>query len=292
MAALSERFDAVLENPQIEVLIETERDEITSFAVLSHGQVEGSTRRPESRVEFPSWLTGPELVEMAVARARARGAEVLCANVPVDEPEQCAIYVAAGMLAECKRIVLDLDRFGAKAPQNASRDASALRRVLERSTRSTEVRPAEYSDRLFLMLLASECVTMMFHQRRESELAAIQERFFDSYARLDFDHESTLRAWVASVADGSLAGSILIEPLQAQMPDGRWQAYINDLSVLPAYWGRSVGAALALQAIEALQEQGVRYLTADVSTDNQRVWSLAHRLGFVEESLRFVTLLT
>lgn len=285
---LATRYATVLEDPRCEILVEMEGDEISSFLVLLHEQREGSTRRPESRIEFPSWLSSPGLLALAAQRARERGAEILATNVPFADIDQRALYEAVGMVAECQRIVLSLSRFGEASNEQG---AAISPRVLARTTRGVTVRAAEYSDRLFLMYLATECVTMMFHERRSSELAAIQERFFDSYAQLDFAPDSPNRAWVASAPDGTLAGSILVEPESLEGPDGSKQAYINDISVLPAFWGRSVGASLALRAIEALKQMGIAYLAGDISTDNERVWSLASRLGFEIESLRYVQFL-
>ena len=73
--------------------------------------------------------------------------------------------------------------------------------------------------------------------------------------------------------------------------NGRWNAYIYDISVLPQLWGRATGAALVMKAIKDLEGEGPAWLTGDVSTDNERVLSLSRRFGFVVETRHYVRLL-
>lgn len=302
LEALLEKYDEVLATPTLELVLEEVDGRLLSWLLLQHEGREGSTGRLQSRIFPPSWIGSAEVVEEAARRARAHGAEILSADLAVgpEEAPQVASCEAAGMVAEFQRIVLDLDRVrrdlaGSEAPAPAGeagrpREATA-RLALARAVKGSPVRRADPSDRLFLMHLSTECVGFMFHERRQDEMPQVQQRFFDSYAIVDLSPSGQGRVWIAETPEGTPAGAILVDTEAEEALDGRWNAYIYDISVLPQHWGRATGAALVMKAITDLDADGPAWLTGDVSTDNERVLSLSRRFGFVVETRHYVRLL-
>lgn len=283
---MEERFPDVLDDPDLELLVEVSGGEVGSFLLLQHGAREGSTRKNETIMWVPSWVESPAILEEAARRARAKGSLMLSTNVLMGDVSQAEWMESAGMVAEYQRVVLALDGALRRSPEHARMQAA-----LSRGARNLLIRPAEESDRLFLMRLSTECAAMMFHERRRADLPLMQERFLDSYTLIPLGPESPVMVRVAETVDGAPAGAIYVDPEAEHGLDGRCEAYVYDISVLPQYWGRAVGAILLNRAIEELREAGVAWLSGDISTDNHRVSALTARFGFDVETRHYVRML-
>ncbi|MBM3461021.1 MAG: GNAT family N-acetyltransferase [Armatimonadetes bacterium] len=282
VALVQTRWKFIVEQPQFETLIAWDGRKVHGWIVLQHGTEEGATGDPQTTIVPPSHVSTPALLEEATRRARAHGSRVLTGNILTNDELQNATYRENGMVAEFQRIVLSLKEYG--------RD-SLKQRAFERASRSVAVRRAEYSDQLTLLRLATECVNLMFHaSRSDQDVERIQTRFIESYATLNVEDEKS-HVWIAETAEGDPCAALQIDPRRDHLLDGTWQAYISDISVSPEYWGRAAGVALVARAIPVLQEMGITYLAGDISTTNERVWSLSQKFGFHVESYHYVKIL-
>jgi GNAT superfamily N-acetyltransferase len=277
---------ALRDTPQTEVLAEWEGAQMRGWAILHHQGEEWASGRPRTLIVPPTRASSPALLEEAVARARARGSQIVSADVAANDPELNRCFLEAGFVPEMHRIIMRLD------PEEAAKRAAHLpKRAVERAARGYRVRRADPSDSLTLIFLATACVPMMFHEQRAGDMDHIQMRFLELYGDLDLSEDSAYHVWICETVEGDLAGAILIDPFHTEVVDGSWQAHVMDISVLPEHWGRAVGVFLGARGVEGLEAEGIQYVSGNIGTHNERVLSLASRFGFVVEQTQYVRLL-
>lgn len=118
-------------------------------------------------------------------------------------------------------------------------------------------------------------------------MAAVRQELRDFPARVGDDPSSTLL--VACAADtGERLGYLILRLDDVGPATGERQSFIHDLAVAPAHWGRKVGHRLVEEAAKATAAAGLRYMTAEVTADNQRTVATALRLGFSIERYQMV----
>jgi ribosomal protein S18 acetylase RimI-like enzyme len=238
------------------------------YLLLQHDQVEASTGQPYTRIEQVSWV-GPGSGVLRQAQAAGLMLKVELAD------EQPA-FAAAGFQSEMDRIVYPLYR--------QAWNELPFARLTER----VPVRRGDEDDRLALMVLADQCVPYMFSEREGADRDGVVGRFMSNYGSLPLGPHSDFWLYVAERAPFDIVGALVLLVKYETAVDGRRQAYIHDLSVAPSQWGRSVGAALVLRAIEGLGAEGIGYLLGDISVTNSRIRSLADRFGFEPEARSWV----
>lgn len=274
------RYAAMMGKPTVEILLEWHDGAVRSWVILKHKTEESSSGLPQSMILPPVYVATPSLLAEAARRSREQGAVIVVADLAAEDTELSTVFTDAGFVAEARRIVLRLDVPAADALLSAPIKQAAC-----------VVREADTSDSLNFMLLSTECVPMMFHERRRPHMAEIEMRFFQSFAGADFSPGSPHQGFIAETGDGELMGGILTTPKCEKLLDGSWEAYLNDMAVLPQYWGKATGTILTAQALGTLKRAGIRSVAADISTDNHRIMSVAKRVGAATERLHYVLLL-
>lgn len=268
--ALNQRIDALIDHPAVDFLVHVDSGDgrPRGWVIVQHEVEENVSGTTISMVRDPSWIDTPALLDEAARRAGARGSVRLGVDLSPSDDAQATVTRDAGLEPEYHRIVCNLLR----APTSAAGEIT--------------VRPAAEEDRLFLVALSTECVPFMFCASRRDEIERVRQRFFDVYALVDLEGDDDLSVWVAT-AGAEPAGAIQLRPRAGSAIDGGQEAYIFDISVMRAHWGSRVAVALVDHVIEALRQRGVRYLTGDISVDNERVEGLSRRFAFEREHTRW-----
>lgn len=262
-AALEAQIDVLVDHDDVDLLL----SDTGGYAIVQHAIEEAVTGKTISLIRDPSSIDGPALLHEAARRAVLRGSCRIGIDIGVGDHETAEAARRADIVPEYHRIVCRLD----DAPAAVETEAS--------------VAAAAAEDRMFLVALSTECVPFMFCADRKDDIAQVRQRFFDVYAGLDLVHDEALRVWVARV-DHEPAGAVLIRPEAGRAADDGAEAYIYDISVLPAHWGGRVAVALIDRAIQEMRARGIKYLTGDISVDNTRVQGLAQRYRFHAEHTR------
>lgn len=104
------------------------------------------------------------------------------------------------------------------------------------------------------------------------------EESFEEVKRLTqkFAGQHPWGVWVARQADtGVFVGVGALIPAENE-----WTADIG-YRVLPEFWGRAYGQAIAWGLLEKARQSGIRRLTATVEKENQASIAIVNKMGFV-----------
>ncbi len=157
---------------------------------------------------------------------------------------------------------------------------------------SIEIRPATMDDLSDIIDLASEMVVSSRSPFRPADDASMKE-----IRRKDLDTLGLLFqsgrdcAFVARDADGVLVGHIIVRRGATDFLTGAEQAWIDDISVLPKYWGSGVSKRLLRTAEDSVRESGVNYLGLTVTAANSRALRFYERAGYQCERYQMVKIL-
>ncbi len=157
---------------------------------------------------------------------------------------------------------------------------------------SIEIRPATMDDLPDIIDLASDMVVSSrspFRPADDESMKEIRRKDLESLGLLFQSGRDC--AFVARDADGVLVGHIIVRRGATDFLTGAEQAWIDDISVLPKYWGCGVSKRLLRTAEDSVRESGVNYLGLTVTVANSRALRFYERSGYQCERYQMIKIL-
>ena len=157
---------------------------------------------------------------------------------------------------------------------------------------SIEIRPATMDDLPDIIDLASDMVVSSrspFRPADDDSMREIRRKDLDTLGLLFQSGRDC--AFVARDADGVLVGHIIVRRGATDFLTGSEQAWIDDISVVPKYWGSGVSKRLLRTAEDSVRESGVNYLGLTVTAANSRALRFYERAGYQCERYQMVKIL-
>ena len=228
-----------------------------AFWVVAHGQIDFSSGQPETVVvEHAGEVREyPQLLEESIRRAVQHHDEFLAVRVYPQEAER---FAGLGLSSELRRVVRTI---APTKPQGPYR-----------------IREATLRDRSFLARLHVQSRGFYRSAGRRGVDGSTWEDM-GHYLSLELAPESDLYGWVA-LEDDLPVGYVLIRtPFFVELY-GDNAAYLYDIAVARECWGREAASQLHEHAVARLAERGVGVLVGDISSANERAFSISGRLGY------------
>ena len=149
------------------------------------------------------------------------------------------------------------------------------------------VRPYVSDDRAFVLGLAPRLlIGMPLWRDPHLWLTAFQD-----WIKVSIDqHGQKTMVFVAENDQGERLGFATLS--QETHFTGEQQAYINELATSESAEGHGVGTALIQACEKWAREQGYRILALSTGAGNQRALGFYHHLGFRDEDVKLIKLLT
>lgn len=244
--------DALLGNPRVSFLVSRSP---AAYWLTLHGQADHASGQPESVLldHAGDPAAYPALWELSAAAARAAGDQYFAARVYPAEDNARKAFSALGFQPEFWRVVFPV-------------------RPLETAGKYTLRRVAE-EDRVFLTRLTLESASF-YRSANRSGVANLAWNDMANYLSLDLSPDSDLVGWVAE--DGAeKVGYVLLKrrfPVELLTQEA---AYLYDVAVLPAHWGRGAGSELHEHSMNQLANLGIALVVGDISCTNERTYRIA-----------------
>lgn len=251
-------------DPDLHVLVEPAEGGLAGYSVVLTGLHESITGEPQAILYDHAWrdpAVGERLVR--AAESRARGADYMVAEVdPAD-----TFLAELGYHLEIVRIARLLD------PQEPGESAYRVRR-------------ARADDKLFVLVLNGKVTPFTLPAGRTLDPAVVASRYMDAYMGLDLAGDPGLLVLIVETV-GTPVGYLMLKLGRCDEITGEPVAYIYDLAIEPAHWGRRATQRIMRDAESRLHAAGVALMLGDISADNPRaVKTSVKSLGYTVEGHR------
>lgn len=146
------------------------------------------------------------------------------------------------------------------------------------------VKMAGYEDLAQIRKLAIENAVTRLSSLREmspEEIREIRAKDLEGIEKL-LKKENT-RIYKALNESGHLIGFVIVMLAFEHILTGEFQAEINDLYVLPEYRRKKVATKLIAQAEKFVHSKGLRFVSAEILTENAGALSFFEERGYIEE---------
>ncbi|MHC9541095.1 MAG: GNAT family N-acetyltransferase [Vulcanimicrobiota bacterium] len=174
-----------------------------------------------------------------------------------------------------------------------------INRIIRRATKHTfpdrendpyRVRKAVNTDLFFFLVLNSKCGLYTMLPGRGASKEEVASRYLETYSRILLEGDEFLIPLVIEEKETfKPIGYLMYKTNSCDSFTGDPIAYIYDLAVDPAYWGKRVTQRIMREGESLLVDMGFVYIIGDISESNQRALKTAMKsLGYSLESVRWV----
>ncbi len=174
-----------------------------------------------------------------------------------------------------------------------------INRIIRRVTKHTflpsdqdpyYVRKAVNTDIFFILVLNSKCGLYTMLPGREATKEEVASRYLETYSRIRLEGDEFLTPLI--IEDRALfkpIGYLMYKTNSCDSFTGEPIAYIYDLAIDPAYWGKRATQRIMREGENFMGDLGIVYIIGDISETNQRALKTAMKsLGYSLESVRWM----
>lgn len=255
----------------LHVLVREQAGGLAGYAVLVTGLTESITGDPQALLYDHAWESaevGGELLGAAEARAGARGARYLVAEVAKGDAPEEEFFASRGYAVEICRIARRLD----PQPQPDG---------------PYQVRRATAGDQLFVIVLNSRVSPVTLPAGRDLDPGEVAARYLEVYLGLDLEGDPRLETLIVQQGKTPV-GYLMLKTGYSDEVTGEALAYIYDLAIEPEHWGKRATQRIMREAEARMHARGVAVLLGDISAANPRALKTAiHSLGYTLEQQRW-----
>jgi ribosomal protein S18 acetylase RimI-like enzyme len=141
------------------------------------------------------------------------------------------------------------------------------------------VRMAENEDLFFILALSSQCASFIIPSGRDAAGEDVHFRFMRAYSGMALKERDDFAALIIEDRVKEEPVGYLMFKFKDDAITGERLAYVYDIAIEPAYWGRRAAHRLDREGENYLAGKGIAFLLGDISVENQRALKTATRNG-------------
>lgn len=151
------------------------------------------------------------------------------------------------------------------------------------------IRLATEEDLTAIIDLASDAVRYSVSPFRDLPPETVRQfRHQDLQTLRQVYHKPEVGVFVAETSEGEFLGHVIIFGSNQDSSTGETQAWVIDLSVHEAHWGKGIGKALMEQAERYAADLGMARIGLGVTSSNRRAVDFYLGLGYREERIQMI----